>query len=100
MPPLDLVGLASIQQALTKMDKVFGIYYEVPKENGTNDVDGDSASGDEGIVPDEVMDLVAKRSAAKDAKDWELADSLRSKITELGFTVKDVKGGDPLVSKM
>ena len=46
------------------------------------------------------MDLVEQRSAAKDAKDWELADSLRSKISELGFTVKDMKGGNPLVSKI
>ena len=99
LPPLDLVGLASIQQALDKMDQVFGIYYEVPKENGPDGIDENSASGGEVTVPDEVMDLVEQRSAAKDAKDWELADSLRSKITELGFTVKDVKGGDPLVSK-
>ena len=46
------------------------------------------------------MDLVVQRTVAKDAKDWELADSLRAKITELGFAVKDVKGGDPIVSKV
>jgi cysteinyl-tRNA synthetase len=49
-------------------------------------------------VPDDVMELVGQRTAAKDAKDWELADSLRARITELGFAVKDVKGGEPIIS--
>jgi len=100
VPPLDLVGLTSVQQALEKMDQVFGIYYDVPKQKG-EDADGaDSASEDALSVPEDVMDLVAQRSAAKDAKDWELADTLRSQITVLGFSVKDVKGGDPVVSKV
>jgi hypothetical protein len=35
--------------------------------------------------------------AAKDnAKKRELADSLQARITELGFAVKDVKGGEPI----
>jgi cysteinyl-tRNA synthetase len=45
------------------------------------------------------MELVIQRSKAKEAKDFELADSLRAKIAELGFTVKDVKGGDSVVSR-
>jgi hypothetical protein len=44
------------------------------------------------------MELVGQRTAAKDAKDWELADSLRARISELGFAVKDVKGGEPIIS--
>jgi cysteinyl-tRNA synthetase len=101
--PLDLAGLASVQRALDEMDRVFGIFYHVPSErNGEDDresVNGESEV-DASIIPEEVMDLVNKRSAAKDAKDWELADSLRSKITALGFSVKDVKGGVPEVSKV
>ena len=102
VPPLDLIGLKSVQQALEKMDQVFGIYYDVPKVKGGESDDDDSASddGDDASIPTDVMDLVGQRSAAKDAKDWELADSLRSKITALGFAVKDVKGGDPIVSKV
>jgi len=101
VPPLDLLGLASVQKALDKMDEVFGIYYDVPKAKG-EELDDGSASDDEddASVPQDVMDLVTQRSAAKDVKDWELADSLRSKISELGFSVKDVKGGDPIVSKV
>jgi len=97
VPPLDIVGLASIQQALDKMDQVFGIYYEVPKEKGVENDDEDDDT--ELSVPDDVMDLVSQRTVAKDAKDWELADSLRAKIKELGFAVKDVKGGEPVVTK-
>ena len=97
-PLLDLVGLQSVQQALEKMDQVFGIFYDVPAERGDSD-GGVSANGDDLLVPDDVMCLVAQRLAAKDAKDWELADSLRSKIAALGFVVKDVKGGDPIVSR-
>lgn len=103
-PPLDLVGLARVQEALNQMDQVFGIYYEVPQEvkeaddSAIGGTDDDDVNG--GAIPEIVMDLVIQRTAAKDAKDWALADSLRTKITELGFAVKDVKGGDPIVSKV
>ncbi|KAL7449781.1 hypothetical protein ACHAWC_002758 [Mediolabrus comicus] len=98
--PLDLIGLARVQDALIQMDQVFGIYYEVPEVEGEDNADGATDEEEGGTIPDDVMDLVLQRTAAKDAKDWELADSLRAKITELGFTVKDVKGGDPIVSKV
>ena len=98
---LDLVGLARVQEALKQMDQVFGIYYEVPKVKGEDgSEEGEDSDVNGGSVPEDVMDLVVQRTAAKDAKDWELADSLRAKITELGFAVKDVKGGDPIVSKV
>ncbi|KAL7550426.1 hypothetical protein ACHAWF_013658 [Thalassiosira exigua] len=100
-PLLDLVGLERVRRALDEMDQVFGIYYEVPAAKGeSSDGEESSSDGDSASVPEDVMDLVVQRSAAKDAKDWELADSLRSKITELGFSVKDVKGGDPIVSRV
>ncbi|KAL3907799.1 MAG: hypothetical protein SGILL_008724, partial [Bacillariaceae sp.] len=91
----------SIQAALRQMDQIFGIFYVVPLSREeqeaaeqNNDSEGDDA------VPDDVMELVSKRAEAKDAKDWELADSLRARITELGFVVKDVKGGDPVVTRV
>ena len=93
---LDMYGLKQVQQALQQMDKVFGVYYTVPSANGEGDVKEET----ETPIPDEVMELVMQRTAAKEMKDWELADSLRAKITELGFVVKDVKGGNPIVSKV
>eukprot|EP00956_Cyclotella_meneghiniana_P018188 scaffold30095_cov53-Cyclotella_meneghiniana.AAC.1 len=93
---LDMYGLKQVQQALQQMDKVFGVYYTVPSANGEGDIKEETETS----VPDEVMELVMQRTAAKEMKDWELADSLRAKITELGFVVKDVKGGNPIVSKV
>lgn len=99
LTPLDLKGLKACKEALLQMDQVFGLLYTVPpakSEDGTIIEEEE----DDGDIPDEVMELVQSRSAAKEAKDWDLADSLRSRITELGFAVKDVKGGDPLVSRL
>jgi cysteinyl-tRNA synthetase len=101
---LDLQGLQAIQNAMKQMDRIFGIFYEVPlteeeqKQSAENG--GDTARDGSDVVPDEVMELVTKRAEAKEAKDWELADSLRNRITELGFSVKDVKGGDPVVTRV
>ena len=99
LTPLDLKGLKACREALLQMDQVFGLLYTVPpakSEDGTIIEE----EKDDGTVPDEVMELVQSRSAAKEAKDWDLADSLRSRITELGFAVKDVKGGEPIVSRL
>jgi len=97
---LDICGLESILKAMDQMDQIFGVFYEVPltKEEEEQQQNGDG--GDDASVPEEVLQLVSERTAAKDAKDWELADSLRSRITELGFAVKDVKGGEPIVSRI
>jgi cysteinyl-tRNA synthetase len=84
---LDIIGLKAIYDAIEDMDRVFGIFYKVADEKDEEKQE----------VPEEVMELVGQRAAAKEAKDWELADSLRARITELGFTVKDVKGGEPIV---
>ena len=95
----DLQGLQAARDALLQMDQIFGLLYTVPaakNEDGTI-IEEDSADDE---IPADVLDLVKSRSAAKEAKDWELADSLRSRITELGFAVKDVKGGEPIISRL
>ncbi|MBO7449199.1 MAG: cysteine--tRNA ligase [Clostridiales bacterium] len=50
-------------------------------------------------IPQEVLDLVAKRAEAKKAKDFALADSIRDQITSLGYSVKDTANG-PQVEKL
>jgi cysteinyl-tRNA synthetase len=97
---LDIVGLRSIEAALRQMDRIFGIFYEVPLTKEEQQASKQSDAQDSGAVPEEVMDLVMQRAEAKEAKDWELADSLRARITELGFAVKDVKGGVPVVTRV
>jgi len=90
----DTAGLVAIRKALAQMDRVMGVFYQVPsthcKEEEEKDVE----------IPNEVLDLVSRRTSAKEAKDWDLADSLRQRITELGYAVKDVKGGDPIITTL
>jgi cysteinyl-tRNA synthetase len=89
---LNLPGLHQIRQAMEQMDQIFGIFYKVPTEDGDDEPDTS--------IPTQVSELVTERNAAKEAKDWELADSLRSRITDLGFVVKDVKGGEPIITRV
>lgn len=44
-------------------------------------------------APAEVMALVKERAEAKANKNWALADEIRAKITDLGYSVKDTKDG-------
>ena len=78
---------------LEAFNAALGLFYDLP--------DGYLAAApgaSEGGVPDEVLTLVAARCEAKDARDWGRADALREEIGALGFDVKDVKGGEPLVT--
>ncbi len=47
-------------------------------------------------VPDEVKDLLHRRELAREAKHWDMADTLRKEIEEKGFTVKDTPEGQKL----
>ena len=44
-------------------------------------------------VPEDVNHLLAERRMARESKDWKLADELRSRIAELGYTVEDTPDG-------
>ncbi|MEW6522802.1 MAG: cysteine--tRNA ligase [Bacillota bacterium] len=44
-------------------------------------------------VPPEVQRLVEERARARAARDWSLADSLRTQVEALGYTVTDTPGG-------
>lgn len=56
------------------------------------DLDKDIEAGNSN-VPAEVMELVEKRIAAKKAKDFKKADSLRDELKALGWEVVDKKDG-------
>lgn len=51
---------------------------------------------EESEIPQEVRVLIALREAARASKDWKSSDSLRDRIQELGWTVKDSKDGQKL----
>ena len=55
----------------------------------------DSSSG----IPKEVLDLVERRSEAKKAKNFALADEIRARIQELGYQIKDTAQG-PQVTRI
>ena len=44
-------------------------------------------------VPEEIQELAKERWEAKIAKDWSLADQLRSELTDKGWQIKDGKDG-------
>ena len=44
-------------------------------------------------VPDDVRRLLDERAAAREARDWALADALRDRIAALGWEVQDADGG-------
>jgi cysteinyl-tRNA synthetase len=96
---MDISGLKRIYEVIMSMDRVFGVFYSVPKTTsvGIEDKEKDSLPSS---IPDEVLELVRSRSAAKDAKDWAQADLIRDRLTQLGYSVKDVKNGDPVISRI
>jgi cysteinyl-tRNA synthetase len=46
-----------------------------------------------GDVTEQVEELLAKRNAARDAKDWSAADELRKELAEHGIAVEDTPSG-------
>ncbi len=66
-------------------DKVFGLNFDkvsAPKQE-TETAD----------IPQEVLDLVQRRTEAKKSKNFALADEIRGKIAALGYEVKDTREG-------
>ncbi len=49
-------------------------------------------------VPDEIKQLVAERTEARQAKNWAKSDELRDKINDLGWVVLDTESG-PRISR-
>ena len=73
---------------IAKFDEVLGLdLIANAKELADN---ADSASDD---IPDEVMELVEQRKAARKDKNFALADELRDKIAALGYEVKETRQG-------
>ena len=61
-----------------------------------NEFDKESANSvGDGVldVPNEVMELVEQRQAARKEKNFALADELRDKIAALGYEVKETRQG-------
>ncbi|MDD7428988.1 MAG: cysteine--tRNA ligase [Oscillospiraceae bacterium] len=50
-------------------------------------------------IPAEVAELIEQRKAARKAKDFALADSIRDKISELGYIVEETRQGTKVTKK-
>ena len=75
----------AVYELILKMDTVFGLSLETaaaPAEQPS-----------EQQAPDEVKQLAEQRLAARKAKDYAGADSLRAQIEALGYQVKDTPAG-------
>ena len=49
-----------------------------------------------GEIGEDALELARQRDAAREAKDWALADSLRDQLIELGYEVADTPTGTEL----
>ena len=65
--------------------------------SGSDDSSGssgsDDSSGSSGSDDSRIESLVAKRQAARRAKDWAVADELRDRLAAMGVTVEDTPAG-------
>ncbi len=71
-------GAKSAKEALEALDKVLSVLGLVPKDQE---------------VPEEIMTLVKQRLEARKARNFAEADTLRDKITALGYDLKDTPEG-------
>ena len=78
---LKLPKSKDVYRLALKMDSVFGLSLDaLPKDREEN-------------IPDDVKAVAEERFAARKAKDWAKSDSLRLKLAELGYEVKDGADG-------
>ena len=73
-----------IAKTLLKFDSVLGL--EIDKEEKME-------------LPEEVLQIIEERKAARAHKDWNKSDELRDKLFDLGYTVKDSKDGMSVIKK-
>lgn len=70
------------------MDSVFGIFYEPAGYEAANTGGGSGGDSEEADLPEEMAELLARRLAARENKDWATADAVRDEIKALGYSVK------------
>ena len=75
-------GSLSIIQTLQSIDQVLGV---LNSKNNTKD-------------ESQIANLLEKRAAARESKDWGLADQIREEIDVLGYTVEDTDQG-PIIKR-
>lgn len=88
---LNTAGALNVIWKLVKDEKAEGKYKTIKK---IDEIFGLKLLEKENLeIPKEIQDLLEERKIARKNKDFEKSDELRDKIKELGFEVKDTKGG-------
>ena len=83
-----------IWRCMLRMDEVFGIFYDINDNSNSNTSSNKETNKVvDVVIPDEVAVLAEKRAQAKQNKLYAEADQYRAQISELGYTVKDIKNG-------
>jgi cysteinyl-tRNA synthetase len=90
----------AIFELLLDMDAVFGLGLKEAGERADKAAKDRAQTGvsfipdlDGGDLPAEVAVLLEERAAARAAKDFIKSDEIRDRLKQLGYEVKDTKGG-------
>lgn len=86
-PSLPRTDAKYLLSALDRMDSVFGIFY-APAGYDAGKGGGGDGDGELGELPEVMAELLARRHAARESKDWATADAVRDEIKALGYAVK------------
>jgi cysteinyl-tRNA synthetase len=93
--------------------QAFAVLFEIVAEGNRRELSGarevlaellpllglDSLLAEEERAPAEAQQLMAERQEAREARDFERADSLRDQLAEMGWEVRDEAGGARLVKR-
>ncbi|MHA2222602.1 MAG: DALR domain-containing protein [Candidatus Thorarchaeota archaeon] len=85
----DVGGAAVLREALTVLVELVGILGIDLGEESKTEGDGQSAE----VLKGTVEFLLELRENARKAKDFELSDSIRDRLNQLGVEIKDTKDG-------
>ena len=86
---------AKIYELLLDMDGILGLGIKTAAEAKPygGAANGAAAQTADSVIPDEILELVKARDAARSVKDWKKSDELRDMIKAQGYTVLDSKQG-------
>ena len=80
---LNKTGDKSLAETLDKIGKVLSIDFQPKKQK----------------IPKEILELVKRRETAREKKDWQLSDKIRSELAKKGYELQDKPDGTRVVIK-
>ena len=83
----------SLLEAIERMDSVLGLFYQVPTAYFSSEALQVAAQAS-APIPEDIVELARRRVDFKAKKMFAEADDMRRQITDAGYAVKDLKGGE------